>query len=370
VKNALDKNNVKKPVTTADVRDARRALTGPGNPVDQARAARGLGLLGGGGGISDKAMESLIKAKPTATPAEREALDRYIRGDQLNADDKALLRNLQDRTSNPELKTAVAQMNRDIRDQEAAQDAMNSLAGLLQGGGGIPLVPGGGGGGIPLVPGGGGGIPLIPGGGISIFLGGGILPEDPGYLPPLTPTCWIPTGPPPVVDVDVAYPTGPGIAMAITSDSYYPPPPPPVPGGGEAPPASSEVIYQDSAALDATTPFNTRYLRVANGTETPVTIYVLANTENAEGKMEWFPAGPESGAEAIKVQLEPGETADLIGPDNWRVNAQRVRIWGESQERNWLTFKDVDLWLVPETDEGGNHAYLSDQTQVFHYTLR
>jgi hypothetical protein len=249
----------------------------------------------------------------------------------LTADDRAVLNNLQDRNlGNDKLNVAVAQMNRDIRDQQQTQDFINALTHSGQGGGGT-----------------------IPGGG-SLYPSGGLLPCAPDCLPPMQPTIWYPNDPAsdPGSPDDVT-PSGPGIACTTTTDS------------GTGPDAPTDL---GSAATQATVLQTTRYLRIANATDRRVTVYLRYYTPTEKGDSVWFPANPGVG-KPLKFELDPGESVDAMDGD-WRINASAVRIWAASGDVKWFTFAKKDLPLVPETTPQGVHGYESSDLQVFNFTVR
>jgi hypothetical protein len=127
-------------------------------------------------------------------------------------------------------------------------------------------------------------------------------------------------------------------------------------------------VLGDVAVDDPQGRFSTRYLRVANDTSETVDVFVQYRTDTDQGPT-WFPADPNTSDEAISVTLAPGETADIKEGD-WRVNASCIRIWAKSPTQVWYTFKTQDLPLVPETDDTGANTYVSNDLQVFNWTVR
>jgi len=155
----------------------------------------------------------------------------------------------------------------------------------------------------------------------------------------------------------------------------------PAPAGD---PTGGEVVVQTSTvkappdlsddgtpilASDAAVPQTTRFLQVANATQEPVKLHVQYRAKSESGDFAWFPAAPGGGGEPMTFELAPGEQAALADND-WRLNASRVRIWADSPSKQWTQFKDQDLWLVPEVNEVGTHAYLAKDTQVFSYVVK
>ena len=114
--------------------------------------------------------------------------------------------------------------------------------------------------------------------------------------------------------------------------------------------------------------FTTRYLRVGNDTNETVDVFVQYLAETEQGQ-KWFPVDPATSDDAITVTLSHGETADIKEGD-WRVNASRVRIWAKSPTQEWSMFKKIkDLPVVPETDDAGANTYVSNDLQVFNWTV-
>jgi hypothetical protein len=133
------------------------------------------------------------------------------------------------------------------------------------------------------------------------------------------------------------------------------------PVGGDDTPLSEE---QASAVWQTT-----RYLRVANSTNKPVTMKVYYFTKVQDADYSWFPADPDApDAQCVTYELNPGEVCDLQDND-WKLNATKVRIEAESEGRKWARFSKNDLWLVPETDDQGNHGYVAPDIEVFTFTL-
>jgi hypothetical protein len=98
-----------------------------------------------------------------------------------------------------------------------------------------------------------------------------------------------------------------------------------------------------------------RYLQVKNDTAKALTVYVQYHTLSEDG-WKWFPAVPSGSAKVAVFKVPAGQAVHLIH-DNFRINADRVRIWTAKQTQ----YRDTDLWLVPEEDEQGNHWYLADE---------
>jgi hypothetical protein len=186
---------------------------------------------------------------------------------------------------------------------------------------------------------------LAGGGGITI------APGNPGFPP----TNLFPPQPSLVFPVEPGVPGGPGLVTSIS--------PPAINVTGEGglgdilSSAGGEEVNAQTV-LDATSPLQTtRYLRVANGTSEPVTVWVQYETEGDDGKWAWYPAAPGDPSQALRFDLQPDERTDLAD-NGWRINASRVRFWARSQTgQEWLKFKDQDFWLVPEKEEGQDGYY-------------
>jgi hypothetical protein len=160
----------------------------------------------------------------------------------------------------------------------------------------------------------------------------------------------------------VCYPagdgTGDGACMVVGMD--------PDSAAQDAPADSDD----DSASQqpDGTARQTSRYLRVANGTNEKLTVYVQVKAEASDDEWVWYPGEPGSDR-VLAYELEPGQTADLSDGD-WQLNGSRVRLWAESVSHQYLTFRDQDLWLVPETDNEDYHAYYASGIQTLDITIR
>ncbi len=113
----------------------------------------------------------------------------------------------------------------------------------------------------------------------------------------------------------------------------------------------------DNAAQEAVKQTR-RYLQVKNDTAKTLTVYLQYHTLDEDG-WDWFPAEPSPPAQVAVFKVPAGQVVHLIH-DDFRVNANRVRIWTATETQ----YKDTDLWLVPEEDEQGNHWYLADEMET------
>jgi hypothetical protein len=134
-------------------------------------------------------------------------------------------------------------------------------------------------------------------------------------------------------------------------------------------------IASTDADLEATAPTanrqTTRYLRVVNTSGEKVTVFLRYYTQDQSQAWNWFPGAPgDESAEPLAFEFEPGEAADLTD-NEWRVNASRVRLWGQAASgKQWPKFKDQDFLLVPEVDEDGRHSYPADGIGVCSFTIK
>ncbi len=106
--------------------------------------------------------------------------------------------------------------------------------------------------------------------------------------------------------------------------------------------------------------FDRRYLRITNDTKETLQVWVMYHTIDTNDQWKWFPAEPSEQRWAV-YSFEPGESSS-IDHEDFRVNADRVRIWagnaphGESWDKStrmWTTYENEDLELVsPEGEEG------------------
>ncbi len=179
------------------------------------------------------------------------------------------------------------------------------------------------------------GGPFRLGGGIGRFRGGaGALPGIMGGMP----TIFSP--------VDADDPDGAALVMSVD------------PGSVDAPAdGQDDLPWQTS-----------RYIRVANATDEKITLYLQVKTQNEDEDWVWFPAKPGAD-EALAFDLSPGQAAELTDGD-WPINGSRIRVWAESKTRQYVAFRDKDLWLVPETNDEGYHGYEAADVQTFEVAIR
>jgi hypothetical protein len=115
-----------------------------------------------------------------------------------------------------------------------------------------------------------------------------------------------------------------------------------------------------------------RRLRLRNGSNKKVVFHVEYKAPTEKDEVKWFPNREPTGdkRKALTYEVEPGDTVD-VEDNGWRVSAQKARIWADGDGRSWNQFKDKDLDLVPEKDEGGNESsYLAATPQNISFTVR
>jgi len=111
--------------------------------------------------------------------------------------------------------------------------------------------------------------------------------------------------------------------------------------------AAARADYEKARKDDPTNKlYERKYIRVTNETPHRLTVYLKYYTYTTDKTWKWFPAPPgRSGV--VTYTFEPGESA-LLFHDDWKVNASRFRIWAESGNRGWNSYKDQDFAPVPE----------------------
>jgi hypothetical protein len=108
-----------------------------------------------------------------------------------------------------------------------------------------------------------------------------------------------------------------------------------------------------------------RYLKVKNDTGSKLTVWLHYRTLTTGDEWKWF---PKDGRKAVRYELDPGEETYLCH-EGWKVNASRVRIWAETASGEQMDeYKDQDLWLVPE-DEEGERSYSAPQMEDFTFAF-
>jgi tetratricopeptide (TPR) repeat protein len=126
-------------------------------------------------------------------------------------------------------------------------------------------------------------------------------------------------------------------------------------------PKSAQKDYQKATELDDSYQlYDRRYLKVVNDTGQDLTVSLVYYTKTKSGTWQWFPAKPGEG-NSVQYTFTPGESG-ILYHDDWKVNANRVRLWAESSDRIWPAYRDTDLILAPEggylTNEGDFATFL------------
>jgi hypothetical protein len=106
----------------------------------------------------------------------------------------------------------------------------------------------------------------------------------------------------------------------------------------------------------------TRAVRLVNSTPNKLKVFVRYEAQNEGGEWQAYPPGEE---DPLAYELAPGEACVPMDGD-WRINARRVRIWAEGGGRKWERFKNHDLDLTPEPDQG----YSARQPQLLTVAFR
>jgi hypothetical protein len=136
---------------------------------------------------------------------------------------------------------------------------------------------------------------------------------------------------------------------------------------------ASEVFFADNDETDedganADSMQTCRYLRVINDIGEKLELHVQYRTLNSADEWTWYPADPVFSDRSVAYDLDPGE-ATYLADGNWKMNANRVRIWAVSASgKHYVQTKDQDLWLVPEF-QGDQRSYSSPRVQTFTLAL-
>jgi hypothetical protein len=335
-----------KPLTKQDIANLKAAAGMTTDPKTKGELLKAAGL---GNRLTPKATQSTLSLlqNPNTPQNVKNVLNKYLSGQPLTLADKQILDNykLTGKLS-PADQTALAQIENSATVNNVNGTANGLLAGALAAGiGGF----------TPLLPDLGSGALLAGGSDLFAPIGdtAGFIPSD-DLAGDFDPDTIMPNSPGTYVGISPNYP----ISYADGSASEAPPG---VysPGGEDAPPADLFLSDVGSLASDTMVPQTTRYLRLGNGADKPITFFVQYYSDD-DGK--FVPADP------IERTVEPGDMLDLV-VDGWRVNAPRARVWAKSADRTWENFKDKDLPIVPEMEDG-KAGYLAPDIGVFNFTLR
>jgi hypothetical protein len=276
--------------TPAMVNRARSALARVKDPAQKVALSRSIRTSHF---LRSSQMRTLVKASRGWSARGRNTLDRLLGGGPVSGADVSFLRGQFLGASGP-LRGALGSALRDasfLRSQGAALDGLAAATGGA----------------------------VMPGGGYSPGSAAGAdVPEVPSVLIP----------------EDEGDPNGPGVNLSVTPGEES--------GGLVGPPEvdpTGEVVQSDQT---------TRRLRLGNNTRNKVKFFV--QYQNGKGRENWYPARPNGeGENALEYELEPGQTIDVQDND-WRVSANKVRVWARGGGQEWNRFKNRDLPAVPEKD--------------------
>ena len=115
-------------------------------------------------------------------------------------------------------------------------------------------------------------------------------------------------------------------------------------------------------------PQTRRFLQVKNESDTPYTVLVQYRSKTEDGLWVWVPADPEESQKALRFQVAPGQ-AMYLEVNGKRLATSRVRLWAVSAKKSWNEYRTTDLWLVPETDEAGEHVYMAPEVGTFTFVI-
>ncbi len=132
--------------------------------------------------------------------------------------------------------------------------------------------------------------------------------------------------------------------------------------------ASAQGPGGESGDKEEDTVYYRRLVKVKNAADEKATVSVQYRTFQADqGKWVWMPLGAPQLGVAETYLIEPGQELDLssLGVP---LSASRIRISAESDNLRWTTHRDLDLWIVPEVEEG-EHRYKAGAMEAFTYFL-
>jgi hypothetical protein len=133
----------------------------------------------------------------------------------------------------------------------------------------------------------------------------------------------------------------------------------------------AETVYDQAAVPMDAVPQNGRYLNLFNVTSAKVTVYVQYHAVDQNNQWNWYPADPAASDQALAFELEPGQAAEARDGD-WRVCADRVRVWAVSADgqQSWIRYQTRDLMLVPEVDDQGNPGYAAPTAETVNFGIK
>jgi hypothetical protein len=301
---------------------------------------------------------------PESTPFDKQIWKDYSAGRTLNTAQVRRLAQIAGRSRNPEVVNGLIAMQRHNASLASAYRLASILAGSGLGPNLVAVAPGvfgpaqagavlgAGAGAFGGLAGGGLGTGAV-GGGLGA-LGGDVGGADSGVLGSM-----FPTGSSGVmIPMTGGKGDGPGFLVGMEPNLDE------VSNTVAADPSLSveDVIAETSSWQ------TTRFLQVGNATKEPLTVFLQYRTVDPNGDWSWVPAEPGS-TEVLSYKLTPGQVADLHESD-WRIHASRVRLWAVSDAQQFRRFQEQDLWLVPETDDEGNHGYSAPAIQTYQVAIR
>jgi len=165
-----------------------------------------------------------------------------------------------------------------------------------------------------------------------------------------------PTPFPPVYYPPVYYPpTPPVIILPPSPPLIYTPPPVIV-----AAPQPPVIITVSPTPDDSSVAVQTmKYVKVKNNADTKLQVFALYLGQDEKGKGVWLPAADKNGAnQPMNTTLEPGQEVTLAVNDSDKVLTSRVRIWAQTDSKQWLKYQSEDLVLVDK-------PYKADKPDTF-----
>lgn len=123
--------------------------------------------------------------------------------------------------------------------------------------------------------------------------------------------------------------------------------------------------FRQAAKMDSSYQmYDRKYVRVVNNSPDELTVHLVYHTKTTSGSWKWFPDTPAVG-KSVTYTFAPGESGVLFH-DEWKVNADRIRLWAVSDSHHWLDYRDRDLVLSP----GGDYLSKDGEFETFSFTFR
>jgi hypothetical protein len=107
-----------------------------------------------------------------------------------------------------------------------------------------------------------------------------------------------------------------------------------------------------------------RFVQVQNDTGLPLTLWVQVRTRTDDRTWTWLPADPRKGSRSLAYNLKAGQKT-YLAYQHGKLKGSCIRFWVKSEAGEWTAYRDRALWLVPELDEQGNHAYQAEEIETF-----